>query len=136
MAPPSPNPGDSGSLSSMGSVQGRRWQKTSFLRSALGQSVVASGGGPGDAGSLPDHAGQGGGRQKIVDPETDAHFEGLLSSETSMVVLDALETIVQVRKRTPAGADSIAVFESMYYELAIIISNCSASTSTRRPTSK
>ena len=83
MAPPSsPNP----------SENLRRWQKTpssnllqsssSFLRP--NQSV--------DSGL----ASQDNQRMIIIDPETDAHIEGLLATEASLVVLDALELIVQV----------------------------------------
>jgi hypothetical protein len=36
---------------------------------------------------------------RIIDPETDAHIEGVLATESSMLVLDTLELIVQVRVR-------------------------------------
>ena len=81
----------------------RGWHKTStsFLKSALtghdslslgGDSTISSSGGRGTSDS-----GGGGTLTRISDPETDSHLEGILSTEASMVVLDTLELIVQVR---------------------------------------
>ncbi len=120
-APPSPNPSDySSSSASLGAAGGRRWQKTSFLRSALGPAPSSSASSSAAAvaadaasaasdslGHYYSQGGLGGPPQRIVDPETEAHFDGLLSAETSMVVLDTLETIVQVVSQTDHGSTGL-----------------------------
>ena len=82
----------------------RGWHKTStsFLKSALtGHDSLSLGGdstvsGVSRGGTI-DSVGGGGTLTRISDPETDSHIEGILSTEASMVVLDTLELIVQVR---------------------------------------
>ena len=74
--PPSPNPDHN-----------RRWHKASFLRNAM-QS--------GDSLSLSGFDVTGISGRYVSDTEMDAHLEGNLANEASMLVLDTLELIVQV----------------------------------------
>eukprot|EP00095_Tigriopus_kingsejongensis_P000113 snap_masked-scaffold265_size231475-processed-gene-1.10 protein:Tk00113 transcript:snap_masked-scaffold265_size231475-processed-gene-1.10-mRNA-1 annotation:"dedicator of cytokinesis protein 7-like isoform x2" len=90
--PPSPNPDLPPQYGG-----GRRWQKTSILKTALHASDSTSMIGGGE-----------GGMPKILDPETDAHVEGVLATEASMLVLDTLEIIVQIVSQTDHASGLLA----------------------------
>ena len=86
--PPSPNPDGN-----------RRWHKASFLRNAnagganMDAISLCSTGGAGDSGITIN-------RLSEDEMELNAHLEGNLATEASMIVLDTLELIVQVVSHT------------------------------------
>ena len=98
LPPASPNP----------DVGSRRWHKTSFLKSALplnadslslSEISALTSNSPGNTLSSTSGDRHTFANQRIIDPETDAHIEGILATEASMIVLDTLEVIVQVFMR-------------------------------------